>query len=76
MVRRKAQREVVFDDHMALSYDEVVGILKFFDIKRTPFFEWMIGQTCPMINGRCGYYWFDVHRYIRSRLTGDPLFWD
>lgn len=34
------------------------------------FKEWMVGQTCPIINGEMGYYEYDVDRFIRYKC--DP----
>lgn len=76
MVRRKAQRKVVFDDHMAMAHSEVRGVLKYFNLPEQPFWEWMNGQTCPMSEGELGYFWYDVHRYVQNKTNGVPLIWD
>ena len=34
------------------------------------FIEWMIGQAGPLIDGKMGYYEWDVDRFIRYK--GDP----
>jgi len=76
MVRRKAHRKVVFDDHMGLSYSEVLGVLKFFNIPEVEFIDWIGGQTCPILsNGLCGYYWYDVNRFVQWKRGGlKPIF--
>jgi len=33
------------------------------------FNEWMAGQTCPLIDGKCGYYEYDVARFIRYKCN-------
>lgn len=75
MVRRKACRKVVFDDHMALSYEEVLGVLKYFRLPKQDFDNWMVGQTCPLTNGKIGVYWYDLNRYVQWKLQGKlPIF--
>lgn len=34
------------------------------------FEDWMIGQTAPFVNGRLGYFRYDVERFIRYKC--DP----
>jgi len=34
------------------------------------FCDWIIGQTAPIINGKLGYYKYDVDRFIRYKC--DP----
>lgn len=43
------------------------------------FSEWMIGQTCPLVDGKCCYYEYDVDRFIRYKCdpNNEPLAeWD
>lgn len=76
MARHK-KKKPVFDVHMGFSEAEVNGILKFHNIETTPFWEWMVGQTCPILeDGTCGYYYYDVHRYIMNKIHESPLIFD
>lgn len=36
------------------------------------FNKWMIGQTCPIVNGDIGHYEHDVKRYLYELLKGLP----
>jgi hypothetical protein len=79
MARHKKRRKETFDDHMALSYEEACGVLKFFSIPEREFNEWIDGQTCPVIpsgNGiACGYYLDDVSRFVKWKVKGvTPIF--
>lgn len=68
--------KVSFDDHIALSYEEVRGVLKYFNIPEQEFSDWIYGQTCPILpNGTWGYYWYDVNRFVRWKIGGPtPIF--
>jgi hypothetical protein len=74
------KKKVKFDEHMGLTVEEVKAVLKFFNLPDQEYFEWMEGQTCPIIpNGNSvsmGYYWYDLNRWIEHKLNGKTLIWD
>jgi hypothetical protein len=60
-----------FESHAGFSEDEVKAVLRFFNLPDKDYFEWMNGQSCPILpNGQIGYYWYDLHRYIEWRTKG------
>jgi hypothetical protein len=65
-----------FDSHSGFSMEECKAVLRFFNLPDRDYFDWMSGQTCPILqNGKMGYYWYDLNRYIRWRVTGvTPIF--
>lgn len=76
--RKNSSRATYFryDDHEALSPTEVDTILRFHRLAKAAFFDWMIGQTGPVLeNGEFGIYWYDLNRYIAWEERGvKPLF--
>lgn len=63
-----------YDKHM--TEKEVKDLLKKHKIKWTEFYKWMCGQTCPIIDGKMGYYRHDVERFISHKVKGIKLIWD
>ena len=65
-----------FDDHMAMSLEEVKAVLKYFNLPEGLFWAWMGGQTCPLVDGKLAYFWYDLNRYIENHTHGRPLIFD
>lgn len=74
------------DYHEGLSENQVKIFLLMLGLKADDFFEWMSGQTCPIIERRSketgdlitvgGYYEYDIFRWIESKQDGTLLVWD
>jgi hypothetical protein len=57
--------------------DEVKAVLRFFNLPEKDYWEWMDGQTCPMLpNGKLAVYWYDLHRYVTWKEKGIVPVWD
>ena len=65
-----------WDSHVGFSKEECQVVLRYFNLPDVFFFNWMDGQTCPMLpNGKIGVYWYDLNRYIRWKVVGEkPIF--
>lgn len=76
MARRKTRSKVVFDDHQGFSIEETNGVLKFFRLSEEEFGDWIYGQTCPVLaDGKIGYFWYDLNRFVKWKLGGPtPIF--
>jgi hypothetical protein len=77
MARHKTRRAETFDNHQGVSDEEVRTLLKFFRIPDQEWNEWINGQTCPILpNGKMGYFWWDVKRFIDWKEKGVLPVWD
>ena len=69
-LKRRQVAKLNFDDHRPLSKMAVRGALEYFNLAEDDFFNWMNGQTCPLLpNGQAGVFWYDLNRYIQWKLN-------
>lgn len=75
-VKQKLQDDIRED----YTESQVETILKIHGLPSQPFWEWMYGQTCPMIevDGKQvpGVFGHDLYRYIRWKTEGVKPLWD
>lgn len=84
-VPSKRRQPEVLDYHEGLSANQVKILLAELGLDESKFSEWMHGQTSPLLvrkddKGRdvlvCGYYEYDVFRWVANQRKGTPLIFD
>lgn len=77
MARHKRAKYKATETHQDLSYEGVHTLLDFFGIPDRDFDDWIQGQTCPILpNGKMGFFWWDVKRFIDWKTRGVIPIWD